>query len=102
MGKELFEHYPQFATINNSIVPIRAVSKKFNSLEDAFRFYGKSIKWKPDVHEQIIDLLDWASQNTNFINCSLASFIIDQKWNDLQALKDGDLVNVNYDTVKML
>lgn len=102
LGKELYEHYPQFATINGNVVPIRAVSKKFNTLEDAFRFYGKTIKWNQELHSKIIELLDWATNNTSFINCSLASFIIDQKWRDIEALKNGDNVNINFDSVRMI
>ena len=102
MGKELFETYPQFTQINGSTVAIRSVSKKFDSLEDAYRIYGKSIGWNPETHREIIALIEWAKNNTSFINCSLANFIVDQKWQDIKALKDGNLANINFDTVRML
>lgn len=101
LGKELFEHYPQFATINNCLVAIRAVSKKYDSLEDAYRAYGKAIKWNPEVHKSIIELVDWGKSN-GVINTTLCNFIIDQKWNDLKALKEGKTVNINYDAIKIL
>ena len=44
MGKELFEVYPQFTTINGSLVTLRGVSKHFNSLEDCYFKYGKFIR----------------------------------------------------------
>jgi hypothetical protein len=102
LGKELFDNYPQFGTINGNIVPLRSIARHFNSLEDAYSRYGRSIKWNGEKHEQIIELLKWASDGKNILNCSLSSFIINQGWLDLAAMKNGDLVNVNYDAVKML
>jgi hypothetical protein len=103
MGQELFETYPMFAMINGYPVSIRTISKKFNTPEDAFRYYSKVINWNPEKHKEIINLLKWEKENqVHFINMSLSSFIIDQKWNELKALKDGELGNINYDTIKTL
>ena len=102
MGIELFNEYPQFGNINGNIIPLRGVSKKFNTLEDMYRYYGKVINWNPETHAEIIDVLKWAKENTQFIQFSLASFVIDRRWDDLKALRDGKLVNVNFDAVKML
>lgn len=101
MGKELFEHYPQFAQIGNNYVPIRGVSKKYDSLEDAYRAYGKAIRWSQDMHKEVLELVDWGKEN-NVINTTLCNFIIDNKWNDLKALKDGNGVNINYNAIKIL
>ena len=101
MGKELFETYPQFGIINGNVAGIRSVSKKFNSLEDFYRFYGKTIRNKPEMHQHIIDLINWAKEQ-NIIVCSLCNFVIDHKWEELQAFKDGDLANVNFDAVKIV
>lgn len=101
MGKELFETYPQFGLINGSSVGIRSVSRKFNSLEDFYRFYGKTIRNKPEMHQHIIDLINWAKEQ-NVIVCSLCNFVIDHKWEELQALKDGNLTNVNFDAIKIV
>ena len=100
LGKELFEVYPQFGNINGCVVPLRTVAKKFDSLEDCYARYGKEIKWNPEIHSTIIDLVKWAKDN-NILNCSLASFIINNGWNDLQALKDGE-GNINYDAIKLV
>lgn len=101
MGQELFENYPQFALINGMQVPLRSVSRKFDSLEDAFRYYGKCIRWDNNTHQEILELLKWA-KDRNVLNCSLCSFLIDHKWIDLKSLKEGDDVNVNYDAIKMI
>lgn len=101
MGKELFEAYPQFGIIGTSTVPLRTVAKKFDSLEEAYFRYGKSIRWNEEKHNQIIELVRWAKDN-NVINCSLASFIINQGWIDLEALKNGNGANVNFDAIKLV
>ncbi len=101
LGKELFEVYPQFGNINGNVIPLRSVARKFDSLEDAYFRYGKEIKWNPETHKQIIELVKWAKSN-NILNCSLSSFIINRGWIDLRALKDGDIANINYDAIKLI
>lgn len=101
LGKELFDTYPQFATIGGMPVGIRSVSKKFDSLEDFYRFYGKTIRWKSDFHNHIMELVKWANEN-NILNTTLANFVIDHKWEELEALKNGNIVNVNFDAVKIV
>ena len=101
MGKELFEVYPQFGIIGTSTVPLRTVAKKFDSLEEAYFRYGKSIRWNLEMHNRIIELVKWANEN-NILNTTLANFVIDHKWEELQALKDGNLANVNFDAIKIV
>lgn len=102
MGKELFDSYPQFGNINGNLIPLRGISKKFDSLEQAYFKYGKSIGFNPEKHRTIIELVNWAREN-NILNCSLASFIINEGWHDLNALKNnGDIANINYDAVRIL
>lgn len=102
LGKELHDTYPMFGNINGCTVSLRGFAKKFNSIEDLYRFYGKTIRWNPDVHKEIIELVIWARDNTQFLNMTLSSFIIEHKWEELKALKSGELTNINYDTVKLL
>lgn len=101
MGKELYDNYPQFTTINGASVAIRAVAKKFDSLEDAYFRYGKEIRWDPELHNHIIELVKWGKSN-NVITCSLASFIINHSWNDLEAMRDGDELNINFNSLREL
>lgn len=101
LGKELFDAYPQFTTINGNVTSIRSISKKYDSLEDFYRAYGKIIHWSPEKHAEIIELVEWGKEN-NVINCTLANFIIDQKWLALEAMRNGDLGTVNLDAVKLV
>lgn len=102
LGKELFENYPQFGQINQNTVPLRSVARHFDSLEDAYFRYGKNIGWNPERHNEIIELVKWAKEN-NIICQSLSSFIINNAWLDLEAMKNGDNgFNVNYDSIKLI
>lgn len=99
IGKELFETYPLSTIINNCEFKLRRISKKFDSLEDAYKAYGKAISWKPDVHEHIIELVNWG-KNNNYQFTTLDSFIIDHDWLNIEAMKDNSILNNN--TVKLL
>jgi hypothetical protein len=101
LGKELFEIYPMFGIINGETVGIRSISKKFDSLEDFYRFCGKTIRWKPEIHEHIIELVKWAKEK-NLIVCSLANFVVDHKWDELEALRNGDIANIDFNAVRQL
>lgn len=101
LGKELFEAYPQFGEINGKVISLRGVASKFDSLEDAYRVYGKIIHYKEEVHKEIISLVNWA-KNNNILNQSLASFIVNQGWIDLKAIKDGKVVNYNINSIKLI
>lgn len=101
LGKELFEAYPQFGHINGSLVGIRSISKKFDSLEEAYFKYGKTIGWSVERHNHIIDLVNWSKEH-NIINYTLASFIVDRRWLELEALRSGNMANIDFDSVKLL
>lgn len=101
MGKELFENYPMFGLINGEPVGIRSVSKKFDSLEDFYRYYGKSISWKPEKHAYIMELIEWAKEK-NLIVATLCNFVIDHKWEELEALRNGEIANIDFNAVKQL
>lgn len=102
MGKELFETYPMFGNIGGNTVGLRSVSKKFDTLEDFYRYYGRTIRWNPETHKYIIDLINWAKDNTNYICCTLSNFVIDHKWLELEALQNGDIGNINSDAIKLV
>lgn len=101
MGEELFNAYPQFTTVQGQVYNLRRVSKKFNDLEDAFAKYGKVIKYNPDTHSEIIELVEWGINNGyNFT--TLDDFICDRGWLSLKAFKEGSGINVNTEAIKMI
>ena len=101
MGKELFETYPQFLTINGVCYNARRISKKFDSLEQAFAKYAKAIKYKDDIHQQVIDNIKWGIDNGyNFT--TLDDFIADNSWIALEAYRNGNGININTEAIKMI
>ena len=91
LGKELFLTYPTFIYINGQPVGARNITtgNHFGSMDDFFFFYGKTIKWNPETHTQIIKLLEYAKEN-NLINYSIATFVINEKWREIQkAIQEG-------------
>ena len=101
MGEELFNNYPTFTIINGATVGLKGVAKKFNSLEDFYTFYGKQIRWKPEKHQEVLEIVQWGKDN-NIINESIASFVINNSWNTLKEMREGNGTNINYDAVKLL
>ena len=99
LGKELYENYPLSTVVNGVEYKLRRISKKFNSLEDAYLKYGKSIGWNPDRHNEIIDLIKQGVAN-NYNFTTLDDFIVDNDWLNLEAIsKDGI---INNSTMKLL
>ena len=99
IGKELFEIYPISTVVNGVEYKLRRVSKKFDSLEDAYKAYGKAISWKPEVHQHILELIEWGKDN-NYQFTTLDSFIVDNDWLNIEAMKHNSTLDAN--TVKML
>lgn len=93
LGKDLYDHYPTSTVVNGVEYKLRRVSKKFDSLEDAFRTYGKYIRWSQATHEHIIELIEWGKQN-NYQFTTLDDFIVDNDWLNIESLtSDGLLSN---------
>ena len=99
IGKELFEIYPISTVVNGVEYKLRRVSKKFDSLEDAYKAYGKAISWKPEVHQNILELIAWGKDN-NYQFTTLDSFIVDNDWINIEDMKHNSTLDAN--TVKML
>lgn len=99
IGKELFEIYPISTVVNGIEYKLRRISKKFDSLEDAYRAYGKAISWNPETHRNIMHLVQWGKEN-NYQFTTLDDFIVDNDWLNLQAMRDNSILDPN--TVKML
>jgi hypothetical protein len=101
LGKELFNTYPQFGNISGNVIPLRTVARKFDSLEDAYFKYSKAIGWNPETHQHIMELIEWGKDN-NVINMSLASFIINRSWVDLETMKKGEAGNYDFNSIKLI
>ena len=101
MGEELFYTYPQSCTVQGQVFNLSTVSKHFDSLEQAFQKYAKSIKNNPEIHQEIIDNIKWGIENGyNFT--TLDRFIIDRGGEALKAFREGDSINVNLEATQLI
>ena len=101
MGEELFYTYPQSAVVQGQVFNLRTVSKKFDSLEDAFAKYAKQIKNNPDVHKEILDNIRWGIENGyNFT--TLDRFIVDRAYESLHSMRLGENININLEAVQLI
>jgi hypothetical protein len=102
MGEELFYTYPQSAVVQGTVYNLRSVSKHFDSLEQAFLKYAKSIKNNPEIHQQIIDDIKWGIENQYNGFTTLDRFIIDRGYEHLHSMRLGESSNVNLEAIKMI
>lgn len=89
LGQELFELYPPFLETNTTLYPLRNIAKKYNSLEEFFYAYGKTIKFNPKKHTEILEILKWGKEN-NLVTWTLIEFVISNKWFELELLRKTD------------
>ena len=102
MGQELFYTYPQTAVVGGVVYNLRSVSKRFDSLEQAFSKYAKYINNNPELHQQIIDDLKWAIESEYGGFTTLDRFIIDRGWDMIHSMRTGDGVNVNLEATQLI
>ena len=93
IGKEFFDLYPMFITINGKNCSIKNITKGgFFSLEDFCLYYSKQIKACHTTHEQIMESLQYAIDN-NLIHYSILEFVASQKWNEIEYIRNSGNVN---------
>ena len=102
MGEELFYTYPLNCVVNGTIYNLRSVSKRFDSLEQAFQRYAKAIKNNPDLHEQIIDNIKWGIETNYSGFTTLDRFIIDRGWESLDSIRNGEGSNLNLEATQLI
>ena len=94
MGMELFQSYPAMTVINGKTFSLRNIAKFYKSFDDFCFDYGKSIKFDPVKHQEIMDILEWATEN-NLVHSGIGDFVISRKWLDYEAMKDGGMGTFN-------
>jgi len=102
LGIELFNVYPHFVNINGLTYDIANYAKKFNSEEEFCFAYGKAIGWNPNKHKQVIELVKWAKDNTDFLKGNICDFVISKAWLRIEELKNGDFDSLSFDNTTIL
>lgn len=99
LGMELFNSYPAMTVINGKTFSLRNIAKFYKTFDEFCFAYGKEIKFDPDKHQEILDILEWAKEN-NLVHSGIGDFIISRKWLDYQEMKDGG--STLFDTMESL
>lgn len=81
LGMELFMAYPSTTVINNKVFSLRNIAKVFSSMDDFCFAYGKAIRFDPEKHAEIMEILKYAKEN-NLIKSGIVDFVISMKWLD--------------------
>lgn len=90
LGKDLWDRYPK------ELGPyrLRLTTKNFpgqSKEEGLFRAYGRIIKWNPETHKRIIDILERAKEK-NLITYGICEFVLSEKWEELEEqLNNGEV-----------
>lgn len=99
MGEELFNAYPGFMNIQGRYVPLKDISKKFNTLDEFFFFYGTQIGHNEAKHVEVMEILEWAKDNGH-ITFGLCNFVIGHQWEALRELRDNpELVPISQTSI---
>ena len=94
--------YPHNGLINGVEVPLNNWAKKFSTEEEFYYAYGKSIGWKQDKHNEVLELIRWAKDNNcNLLNMNIADFMISKIWQNIAELKNGD-GTMRFDTIRSI
>lgn len=101
MGEELFNIYPSNTYVNGQYFNLKTVSKKFDSLEQAFNKYGKYIHNNPETHAHVLELIQWGKEN-DYAFTTLDRFIIDLGWESISEFKEKNIINTNNEAIKMI
>lgn len=102
LGEELWNEYPFSTTINGVPYTLKNIAKKYDSIEDFFRAYGKAIHYDETKHKHIIELLKWARDNTSYVCFNICEFVISRKWEEIEKLKSGEIETINFNAVRVL
>lgn len=90
LGVELLQAYPNEAIINGQAVPLKNYSKKYNSTEEFYFYYGKAIGWNLQKHQHVLELIEWSKSNDNFgLNMNIGDFVGSRMWESIETHKDG-------------
>lgn len=91
LGGELFDLYPKQMAVNNTYVFLRNISKYYTSFEDFCYAYGKAIRFDPNKHEFVINMLKKGIEY-NLIKYGICEFVISRKWEEIQVMVESDNV----------
>ena len=89
LGMDIFNNYPSYTYINGKAFSLRNVTKLYKSLDEMCFAYAEAIKFNPETHKEVMELLEYAKDN-NLINSGICQFIAEHQWDMYAKMRDGD------------
>ena len=89
LGQELFLEYPEYIISGGVRYILNNITKNYNSLEELYYDYGRIIKFNPETHKEIMELLRFGKEN-NLISYGICEFIKSMKWITIKKMKEDD------------
>ena len=99
LGQELFMNYPYSLESGGRTFILNNITKGYNSMEELFYDYGRIIKFNPETHKEVMQLLNFAKKH-NLITFGIVEFIKSYKWLTIKKMKeDGSYLNATFDNI---
>jgi len=93
LGKEFFDAYPPFISINGKMCSIKNFTKAgLFTMEDFCLYYSKAIKNASVTHERVMEALEYGKEN-NLINFSILEFVSSRKWEEIDYIRNSGNIN---------
>lgn len=93
IGKEFFDAYPPFISINGKLCSIKNFTKAgLFSFDDFCIFYAKQLKNATATHERVMEALLFAKEH-NLINYTIIEFIASRKWDEIDYIRNSGNIN---------
>lgn len=89
IGKELFDSYPPFITINGRMASIKNITKAgLFSIDEFCFYYSRQLKLSSVTHQRVMEALEYGKEH-HLINYSILEFIASQKWNEIEHIRNS-------------
>jgi len=96
LGFDLWNTYPDFANIKGFNVMLKNIAKFYHSIDEFFFAYGKAIKFRPEKHKEVIEIVNFGKEQ-GLLKENIAGFVINQGWEVLIRMRDqgfdGNMMN---------
>lgn len=93
IGKEFYDAYPPFISINGKLCSIKNFTKAgLFSFDEFCVHYSKQLKSASVTHERVMESLEFAKEH-NLINYTIIEFIASRKWDEIEYIRNSGNIN---------
>lgn len=91
-GRELWDRFPSERSyrIDGKKLMTKKIGSEFNSIEDFYKYYAKSIKYSKAIHDEVLKGLQIAI-DTNSIDFTIVDFVKNKMWESFKEEAKGNV-----------